>query len=67
MHPAAVALLRGVLAQGWKPLVSEYVCYHAKARIATRVDLICVDREGHLIFIETKSTSLGFTAPPEHV
>jgi hypothetical protein len=63
MHPAAVALLRGVLAQGWKPLASEYVCYHSKARIATRIDLICVDREGHLIFIETKSPC-PVTFPP---
>jgi hypothetical protein len=61
MHPDAMALLRGIIGQGWRPMCAEYVCYHAKARMATRLDLICVDRAGRLVFLEVK-TGYGFGA-----
>lgn len=55
IHPWAHALLTEILARGWRPVKSEFIVHDRDVFMATRIDIVCVDKNGHLYLIETKS------------
>jgi hypothetical protein len=58
-HPWSLQLLDTVTRQGWTPLAAEFIVYNAALRIGTAVDMVAVDKQGTLIFLEFKTGYAG--------
>ena len=54
-HPWLRPLVQALVQRRWQPARSEFVTRARALRMATRIDLICVDEEGRLVFIELKT------------
>lgn len=59
-HPWAKMVHKLLLRRGWRPVCAEKRVFNERLRIATAVDLVCVDVSGRLHFIEVK-TGFGTT------
>lgn len=59
MHPWARSLMRALLARGLRPFKSEFIVHDPVLRLATKIDLVAVDQQGRLVFIENKTGYAG--------
>ncbi len=54
-HPWADSVLRLLINHGLRPLIAEKCVFDDDLKIATAIDLVCVDKSGELHFIELKT------------
>lgn len=48
-------LLGALDERGWRPFKAEFIVYDLDLGIATRIDLLAVNREGRVLFVENKT------------
>lgn len=59
--PLTKALAEFILSHGWIPVKCEFGVYEVKLKLATKIDMVCVTKEGKLIFLEIKTGYSGGT------
>jgi hypothetical protein len=55
MNPWAHHLMADIIARGMRPFRAEFVVYDLHIGCATQIDLVAVDKDGTLVFIENKT------------
>ena len=55
LEPLAKALLLAIHENKWWLVKTEVCCYNERGRLATRIDIVCVDEMGILVFLELKT------------
>lgn len=56
LHPWTKRILTHIVTrERWQPLISEFAVHDSVLGVGTAIDMVCVDREGKLIFLEFKT------------
>jgi hypothetical protein len=59
MHPWAALIIGAMYERNWRPVFCEYPVYDREMLVAHEVDIVGVDEDGHILWIEVKTGDSG--------
>lgn len=55
MHTLTYRTLAAIDEKGWRPIKAEFIVYDLELKIATRIDVLAVNKEGKILVVENKT------------